>query len=109
MFYFVVREHFKELHTLGEQIGLSESSPYFQFITSQHENMFIYYLVFSAIALVIGFVAGLYITHKIAGPMHRLEKHFESLEGKEYEQFSFRDGDYFSSIPEKVNGYFDSK
>lgn len=52
-------------------------------------------------------VLSLFYSNKIAGPIYRLNLYFENAAqsiGKNKE-LSFREGDYFSEIPESVNAY----
>lgn len=50
------------------------------------------------------FIFSIFLSHKIAGPMYKLTKHFEKIrEGGEIKPVFFRDGDYFKEIAHEVN------
>jgi len=49
-------------------------------------------------------VLGIYLTHKVAGPIWKLEHEIdEFLKGKEIKPIKFRKGDEFQRLPELVN------
>ena len=95
----------------GLQLNLAPDHPYFLMI---HEQKIFMAKVFLSVAMAISVVTsiwGLFYSHKIAGPLHRLEIYFkkaaidsEKLNAKIY----FRKGDFFQEIPESINKYIDS-
>jgi methyl-accepting chemotaxis protein len=61
-------------------------------------------LIMPLIALI-----GLYLSHRIAGPIYRVERYLsEMAEGKLTSRISFRKGDEFTSLADKINGLTDS-
>lgn len=95
----------------GRDLNLSPDHPFFLMI---HEQKLFMAKVFIAVASSISVISclwGLFYSHKIAGPLWRLEKYFlqaakdnESLNQKIY----FRENDFFQEIPESINRYIDS-
>ena len=95
----------------GIDLNLPPDHPYFLMI---HEQKIFMAKVFLSVALAISFMTclwGLFFSHKIAGPLHRLEGYFkqaaiksEKLETKIY----FRKEDFFQELPESINKYIDS-
>lgn len=94
---------FSELISLGVQNGLNKNDPYFKFIEFQKSKyLFISFISILGIASFVGLWA-YGISHKIAGPIHRLKNDLNRKINGEDVNFSFRENDYFSEIPELMN------
>lgn len=97
---------FHEFVQIGTQAGLPTDHVYFQFIRMQ-ETTFL--RVIAAIALLIAvilIVGGLIISHKIAGPVYRMQKELLSMAEKEpieLRNINFRKGDFFPELAEAFN------
>jgi hypothetical protein len=95
----------------GEALNLPPDHPFFLMIHEQKKFMT---NVFIIVALSISGVAGLwglFYSHKIAGPLYRLQRYFTQaaidsapLKNKIY----FRDDDFFQEVPDSINKYIDS-
>lgn len=95
----------------GEALNLPPDHPFFLMIMEQKRFMT---KVFIGVSLSIGSIAclwGLFYSHKIAGPLHRLQRYFteaaaqnSSLNNKIY----FREDDFFQEVPQSINLYIDS-
>lgn len=52
------------------------------------------------------FILSLYLTHRIAGPLYKLQKYIkEQEEGDEFIPLTFRKGDYFQDLAQDVSKY----
>ena len=97
---------FHEFVQIGHQAGLPNDHVYFQFIKMQ-ETTFL--RVILAIAFFVGTIlilGGLIISHKIAGPLFRMQKEFLKMAQKpdpSLHQITFRDGDFFPEVPQAFN------
>ncbi len=97
---------FHEFVQIGHQAGLPDDHVYFQFIKMQ-ETTFL--RVILAIAFFVGTiltVGGLVVSHKIAGPLYRLQKELLNMAGKPdptLHKINFRDGDFFPEVPMAFN------
>ncbi len=97
---------FHEFSIMGQQAGLPADHIYFQFIKMQ-ELTFVRVLV--ALALVVGtilLVGGLIVSHKIAGPIYRMQREFLSMQDREpveLRPIQFRKGDFFPELAESYN------
>ena len=61
-------------------------------------------VIITTIMIVIFTLLGIYLTHKVAGPMWKLENQIaEFLDGKDIRPIKFRKGDEFQKLPELVN------
>lgn len=94
----------------GEVLNLSPDHPFFLMIQEQKSFMTkVYFLVAGSISG-IACIWGLFYSHKIAGPLYRLNKYFTDaaesgmpLDKKVY----FREDDFFQEVPESINKYID--
>jgi magnesium-transporting ATPase (P-type) len=97
---------FSEFNNIGNQAGLPPDHIYFQFIKMQEAT---FLRVIAAIAVVIGLiltVGGLILSHKIAGPIYRMQKEFNGMSGKdplEIKEIQFRKGDFFPELADSFN------
>ena len=61
-------------------------------------------ILFQLIFVALVFVICIFQSHKIAGPLYKLRKHFGLLqEGESQEKLSFRKGDHFRELAEDYN------
>jgi hypothetical protein len=104
--YGLITYGFHDFVEIGAQAGLPDDHIYFQFIQMQ-KSKFITIIV--AIAMVVGtilIVGGLIVSHKIAGPLHRIRMEFAKMANKSepaLHKIQFRDGDYFPEVAEAFN------
>ena len=98
--------YFTRLITQGQELGLAPDHVYFEFIENQKNLLNITF--FSVSAIVFGglFIAGLALSHKIAGPVYRIQAYLQTLyrDGEPPGKLKFRDGDFFPEVAELVNG-----
>jgi hypothetical protein len=97
---------FHEFVRVGLEAGLPADHEYFQFIKMQ-EGTFDRIII--AIALVTGtilFLGGLVISHRIAGPILRMQKELNRASTEipfQLQSIKFRKGDYFPELAESFN------
>ena len=62
-------------------------------------------LIWAAIvSYIFSFVLTIVISHRLSGPIYRLKKYFSDISNEGYkEPLSFREGDYYSDLPDVVN------
>lgn len=94
----------------GQALHLPPDHPFFLMI---HEQKRFMTKVFVGVALSISSVAilwGLFYSHKIAGPLYRLQRYFsEAAAGStQLNKIYFRDDDFFQEVPASINLYIDS-
>jgi sensor histidine kinase YesM len=95
---------FRQLLSMGNQVGLPPEHAFYRFIEQQKTNMNWIY-VFTSLAI-FSFIClfGLYISHRIAGPIHKLQVYLQNYKnGRRGEKFSLRQGDYFRELEDAVN------
>ncbi|NDF14232.1 hypothetical protein EB061_02775 [bacterium] len=104
--YGLISYGFHRFVQVGTQLGLPPENIYFEFITVQEKS---FNQVILAIALAIGMVlivGGLVISHKIAGPIHRMKKELRKMQESDppaLREIQFRKGDFFPELAESFN------
>jgi hypothetical protein len=95
----------------GQALNLPPDHPFFLMIHEQKQFMT---KVFIAVAASISGIAclwGLFYSHKIAGPLYRLQRYFidAAMENSQLKnKIYFREDDFFQEVPESINRYIDS-
>ena len=102
----------EKLMSLGTDLGLSENHIYFKFISKQSKSLY----VFNGIATIVIFIGqitfGIFLSHKIAGPLYRLTKETVKIsEGKSESvtEIKHRNGDFFPEVYSAVNKLIQKK
>jgi len=105
VFYFVNTLYFNAVNAMGNELGLDSTHPYFAFIETQRELLLRIYVLLSAVSFTLLMVFGLFISHRIAGPIYRVEKYMQSIADgeRDLEPVRLRRGDFFPEIENIVN------
>jgi hypothetical protein len=94
---------FYRMENYGRSASLPETSLYFQFLQDQKMELFLIGLAaFFLLSLIVLFWS-LITSNKIAGPLYRLKLDLMKYKYGEEVLFSFREGDYFTELPELIN------
>jgi hypothetical protein len=110
IFFMAHHYFFWKLKQLGVEIQLEPDHIYFRFLEGQSHQLLMIFLGCSVLAMVLVAILGLTLSHKIAGPIHRMKRHMTELtQGKTLPQLSFRKNDYFLELPEILNKYINSR
>jgi hypothetical protein len=97
----------------GQALNLPPDHPFFLMIHEQKQFMTKVFIAVAASISGVAIIWGLFYSHKIAGPLYRLQRYFTdaaaggegtSLRNKIY----FRDDDFFQEVPASINLYIDS-
>jgi len=94
----------------GEVLNLSPDHPFFLMIQEQKSFMAKVYFIVAGSISALACLWGLFYSHKIAGPLYRLNKYFEdaAVSGAPLEKkVFFREDDFFQEVPESINRYID--
>lgn len=104
-----VHQAFDHLRNLGTQVHLPEGHPYYQFLRIQARELTGRLWIAAFGGAVISVFASLLLSHRVAGPIVRLVGYFRQIriEKKIIQDLRFRKGDYFSDLPEQINGALD--
>tara|TARA_B100000886_G_C20098570_1_gene356886 strand:+ start:98 stop:529 length:432 start_codon:yes stop_codon:yes gene_type:complete len=105
VFYGCIRYFFQVFIDMGQEIGLPKNHVYFMFMEDQMLTMNIVFLVTAALTIGLIMFFGVFISHKVAGPMYRFNNHLNDIAdgNKEPGEIKFRDGDFFPEIAESFN------
>ena len=105
IFYVCSRYFFQVFVDMGQEIGLPENHVYFMFMEDQMLTMNIVFLVTSLVTIGFLMFFGVFISHKIAGPLYRFCNHLNDISKgeKEPSEIRFRDGDFFPEVAESYN------
>jgi hypothetical protein len=98
---------FYQLRKQAVQAGVPPDHAFFRFISERQDEMTWIALACFFGILVISTAFGLVLSHRIAGPMYRLKRHFETVaKTGVHAPLKFRDDDFFLEIPEAYNLQF---
>ncbi len=94
----------KSLVDMGVQAGLQPDHPYFQFLQLQARTIYAFVAAGCGVGLIISTATVFYVSHRMAGPLVRLQRHFEEIRKTgEVRTIAFRKSDYFSELPQVIN------
>lgn len=109
VFYGCVYYFFDIFHSKGIEIGLPKNHVFFMFIEDQVAQMNSVFIVVAILTVFLLLIAGVLISHRIAGPMYRLNNDLrEMAKNQELKNLKFREKDFFQEIPEAFNLVVDS-
>lgn len=100
---------FERLREMGLNVKLDPSHAYFKFVNYQESHLYGYLLVALAAGFIISLGMTLFLSHRLAGPLVRLRKHFEMMgDSGKYVPVQFRKGDFFKELPPVINRAIES-
>jgi len=93
-----------KLVKIGKEAQFVEGHPFFLYLNEQQKLMDQVYLVTAfGIGLLI-VIGGLWLSHRVAGPIHRIDTHIKAcLEQRRFQSLQFRKGDFFPELADHVN------
>ena len=95
---------FTKFRHIGQSLVLSKDHVFFQFIREQENSKNLIYLSAALISFVGLSFWGLFLSHRVAGPLYRLCKHFSSVaKGETLDDVRFREGDFFPEVADGFN------
>ncbi|MFZ4715190.1 MAG: hypothetical protein ACOYL6_15820 [Bacteriovoracaceae bacterium] len=101
MTYFMFNTCFKEFYAMADSSGLASNHPFRDLIRYQQGRFEFFFVIFGLVNIVVISILGLWMGHKIAGPIYRI---VEALKNPNHQgSISTRKGDYFKELPEAIN------
>ncbi|MEK7690491.1 MAG: hypothetical protein AAB425_05670, partial [Bdellovibrionota bacterium] len=95
---------FHRFRALGLQVGYPSNHVFFEFLDRQQSFMGWVFLVTALAASTLIALFGLYLSHRVSGPLHRLKGHMsEVAQGHTLEDVQFRKSDFFAELGESFN------
>ncbi len=104
--YLLISYGFDQFVRVGTELGLPPDHVYFEFLRMQEGT---FKQVILAIAILVGLIlilGGLFVSHKIAGPIYRMQKELNLMSSSEpvkLHEIHFRRGDFFPELAESFN------
>ena len=97
--------YFSTLVSQGQELGLDPSHPYYELIEDQRKLLTRTYLIISGITFVLLMWAGLFLSHRIAGPLYRIESYMKQVTAGDVDlkPVHLRKGDFFPEIADILN------
>lgn len=97
------------VYEMGRELDLDSSHPYFEFIDMQKLLLQKVYLGVSAASFAVIMTSGLFLSHRIAGPIYRIVSYMdEVVSGKtNMRPVKLREGDFFPEIADALNKVID--
>lgn len=91
--------------------SLPDSHPYLVFLNLFQEQSILVFMIALSISFVISFVLGVLISHRVAGPLVKLKKHFENVgqDSLNDTTVQFRNNDFFKEVAAAYNLRFEKK
>ena len=88
----------------GLNAGIKPDHVFFKFIEFQENSMLLIYSITAIVMVILMGLAALFLSHRIAGPIHRLHKHMLQVsKGEHFREVFFRRGDYFTELSDAYN------
>lgn len=97
---------FSGFKTEFAQMGVHQGHEFFKFLEYQESTMMLVIVIACLIQFSFVFVMGIFITHRIAGPIYRLKKYLSEMKpGQDIRPLGFRENDYFQEVPPLLNEF----
>ncbi len=105
VFYLASSLYFDAVYEMGYELGLDADHPYFSFIDDQRQLLLKIFVSLALVAFTLLMVFSLYLSHRIAGPIYRIEHYMEAVASghEELGPVHLRQGDFFPEIASIVN------
>ncbi|MEO5969916.1 MAG: hypothetical protein ABIQ95_08310 [Bdellovibrionia bacterium] len=104
VFYFCNYYFFYSLRNLGSGFGLPVTHSFFTLIQRQQTILNHIFIICALALLLIILVMGIIFSHRIAGPIYRMQRHMIELsKSKNYTDVRFRKNDFFPELAEAFN------
>ena len=94
---------FWKLKQKALSVGIPQGHVFFQFIGNEKSDLDFAFLLLAVLNLVILIGVGFIVSHRVAGPIHKLKKYLASLSGKDAPEFRLREDDFIQDMVPIVN------
>lgn len=106
----VIAFSFNKFEDMGKSLNLSPDSIFFEFLQTQQNELLLMILISTVAATVIAFIGGLYLSHKVAGPIFNICQELdEGHKKKSFTPLVVRKDDFFQELPKSINDYMSKK
>ena len=95
---------FRNMEQEALSVGLTRDNPYFDFLQEQKSALTILYFTVSGLVFVLMMALGILYSHRIAGPLHHLDRKMRRIAGGEAPSpLQFRRRDQFPELAESFS------
>jgi sensor histidine kinase YesM len=104
VFYVAKMFFFYRVRAYMQSLGFPADHVLYEFLTHQSHTMDVIFAVAAAVECAFLTWMGLKLSHRVAGPLHRLKQEMlRTAQGGEVTRLKFRDGDYFEELADAYN------
>ncbi len=100
---------FHKFYQIGHKLGLPEGHSFFNFLDEQQIALFQIFAITFIIVFCVFLYVGLHLSHRVAGPLHRLNNHLKEMAQRPKDEplsdVKFRDKDYFPELQNSFNQF----
>lgn len=108
LFYFSTQYFFDVFRNKGVELGIPPQHIFFKFVSQLESEMSVIFIIATIISLFLLTVIGIFISHRIAGPLYRLSQDLKGMRSdRQLRKISFRKGDYCLDIEKDFNAVVD--
>lgn len=100
---------FQDLSNDAVQSGLTREHVFFKYLEMQQKQMFMIFGISTAISVFLIFAGGIWLSHRVAGPLYRLTAHLNKSSKDSVTPLKFRKGDYFPEVQDAFNDFIARK
>jgi methyl-accepting chemotaxis protein len=95
---------FRNMEQEALSVGLTRDNPYFDFLQEQKSALSTLYFGVSGLVFVLMMGLGILYSHRIAGPLHKLNHKMKQIaSGEDLSPLNFRRKDQFQELAESFN------
>lgn len=93
-----------EFREMGRSVGLAPDHVFFEFLSEQDRKLTLFFGVSAGVAFLSLCLAGLFMSHRVAGPLYRLQRYMQDIkDGKDVGDVKFRKRDFFPELADGMN------
>lgn len=110
IFWMSIELLFYRMITFGKNSNLPEGHAYYSVLSMQKREFEMILFFLSLVLFVIFSYWGILFSHRIAGPLYKLNKYFKeknTIDEVRKSPIFFRKKDFFLEVPDSINAFFD--
>jgi hypothetical protein len=89
----------------GLNVGIPEGHVYYQFLLNQKHDLDYLFIGLAAVNFTLLLVVGFIVSHRIAGPIHKVKQLLQNPDG--FDKINMRENDFFKELGPIVNNVKD--
>ncbi|MCB0368582.1 MAG: hypothetical protein KDD45_03840 [Bdellovibrionales bacterium] len=110
VFYGAIFGFIQYWHHLGINAGLPDNSVFFDFLDQMRISLGYILAVALILTTIIIITLGLYMSHKVAGPIYNVLNYFKEIKANGWVRpLSFRKNDFFPELTDALNSFMDEQ